>query len=113
MTEEQIEDLIIEHLGQITNPPAVEELRDILNQKTTPHGWEVKSIKNSGRGFCFNVKPVDKYSQNSIGTSPHTSLGPPPNTTGGIKCRKCGNYNPYLDTPNQPDGTHICYSCRS
>lgn len=30
-----------------------------------------------------------------------------------IICKKCNTINEYLDKPNQPDGTHICYSCRS
>jgi len=33
--------------------------------------------------------------------------------TKGVICSKCNTNNEYINDPNQPDGTYICYSCRS
>ena len=108
MTEEQVELLICEHLNQVGSTATIEDLQRDLNQKTVPQGWVVK-IKKVGNGVSCHVNPVQQTAQPS-----HTPAVEKKNTStnNGVTCCKCGVFNPYLDTPSQPDGTHICYSCR-
>lgn len=115
MTEEQVEELICEHLsqfGMIGMIGDLEELRKNLNSNVLPKGWIIESIKGVGMGYVFKVKPTD---HGVVPTGPVVSNSPVAASVGGggVRCKKCGTFNPYLDTPNQPDGTHICYSCRS
>lgn len=30
----------------------------------------------------------------------------------GLSCKACNNFCPYVDAPNQSDGSFKCYSCR-
>lgn len=106
MNEEQAEQFICDYLANVNGPfDDPEELRENINQEIVQQGWEVKSIKSFGRGFSFNVKPVDNTSFN---VKPVDNA----NTGGGLNCTKCKSFNAYAEA-NQPDGTYICYSCRS
>lgn len=109
MTEEQAEEFIVEQINnlrnQTTNP---EELREAINNNLNPHGWNIKSIRTMNGGFSFNVQPSQPSQHNPV-----SSVQPSAQQSKGVFCKVCKEYNPWCDTPNQPDGTHVCYRCRS
>jgi len=48
--------------------------------------------------------------------TPIIDIDPDPNKTwkakGGVTCKKCNDFNKYLEEPNESDGTHVCYKCK-
>jgi hypothetical protein len=65
-----------------------------------------ESIKPNGEIKASALTGIDY----GIGESKSTETIVSP---GGVTCKKCGDFNEYCTTPSEPDGTHICYRCRS
>lgn len=63
---------------------------------------------------CPSTQPMGYYSSPTTVpvTPPKPAVSPSVSLNDGMHCKKCNEKNDYAD-PNQPDGTYVCYGCRT
>lgn len=118
MTEEEVEGFIIQKMSQLTGFDD-EGKRQELNKDLNQHGWDIKTLRQKNGGFSFNVQLISVQPASAITTPSQPSEQPTPTVqsiprqSNGVRCKKCGEFNPYLEVPFHEDGTHTCYRCRN
>lgn len=99
---------------------------EIMNKEVLP-GFICANCRGDKKISCYDAKcyvcAMDHYCKDALDcprcvvpTEKQSSrMGTIHDTTPtkGVICAKCNTSNEYLETPNQADGSHLCYQCRS